>query len=653
MQMQKKCSGAAGCDIVSDVLNSISSALIDYKPSGEFQMANRKAFDLFAGLGLPDSPLATFRGLIDFVYDHSLDVQDQENLFAEENSESGSQTIFQDMVGVDGDKIFLVQASLRKGGDIIVTFTDISLMKKKADAVCRLSTQNRNLIEAIEASPNGVFIAEQGLPGEPITFVNAAFCRMTGLSSESLTGRPMASFLEEVFPDGGKEAIAALQKGEMGNVWAALKDGRGQPIWQELQVFSLPGSAGHHLAIGFLFDQTREKLQESQMLQSKKLEAIGQLAGGVAHDFNNILSIIEGYSRLAENGIKKGEDISESIKKIRGAVQRGSGLTRQLLTFGKHRIAADRVVNLCAVLRDVEALLYPLMGARVDLTVDVPREALCVETTPDEISQIVMNLAVNARDAMPDGGEVRVSLSCLSPAEKLALGKDAERMDGDIVCLRVSDSGTGMDAATLEKIFDPFFTTKEQGKGTGLGLSLVYGLVRQMKGWVDVTSKVGSGTNFSIYLPRSRKSVEDDAGSLEQVAGGDLAGKTILVAEDEPDLLAVMQATLHEMGMKVLCAKDGDEAIVLQDEFDGKIDFLLTDVVMPGMSGLHLAELMREARPETEIVYMSGYPVRGEVASVEIPEDSVFLAKPVPPEKLRVALSNLTNTGARWETGRI
>jgi two-component system cell cycle sensor histidine kinase/response regulator CckA len=395
-------------------------------------------------------------------------------------------------------------------------------------------------------------------------------------------------------------------------------------------------------------------MQESQMLQSKKLEAIGQLAGGVAHDFNNILSIIEGYSRLLESGIKKGEDVSESLKKIRGAVQRGSGLTRQLLTFGKHRITADRVVNLCAVVKDMEALLLPLMGATVDLVVDIPREDICVETTPDEISQIIMNLAVNARDAMPEGGEVRVSLLSLSQSEKMMLGKDVEKIDGDAVCLRVSDTGTGMDSATMEKIFDPFFTTKEQGKGTGLGLSLVYGLVRQMKGWIDVASEVGKGTSFSVYLPRSQKSLEEEnPGTLEQAAGGTLAGKTILVAEDEPDLLAVMEATLHEMGMNVLTAKDGDAAIVLQDGHDGKIDFLLTDVVMPGMNGLHLAELMREVRPETEIVYMSGYPVRGEMASVDIPEDSLFLAKPVPPEKLRATLSSLTTTGARWATGRL
>lgn len=329
-------------------------------------------------------------------------------------------------------------------------------------------------------------------------------------------------------------------------------------------------------------------------------------------------------------------------------------MTRQLLTFGKHRITADRVVNLCAVVKDMEALLLPLMGATVDLVVDIPREDICVETTPDEISQIIMNLAVNARDAMPEGGEVRVSLLSLSQSEKMMLGKDVEKIDGDAVCLRVSDTGTGMDSATMEKIFDPFFTTKEQGKGTGLGLSLVYGLVRQMKGWIDVASEVGKGTSFSVYLPRSQKSLEEEnPGTLEQAAGGTLAGKTILVAEDEPDLLAVMEATLHEMGMNVLTAKDGDAAIVLQDGHDGKIDFLLTDVVMPGMNGLHLAELMREVRPETEIVYMSGYPVRGEMASVDIPEDSLFLAKPVPPEKLRATLSSLTTTGARWATGRL
>jgi PAS domain S-box-containing protein len=640
------CPGAKTCNIVVDVLDSFSSALIHYTVSGEFFMANSKALNLFPEIGKEESPFSTFRQLIDFIYDHSLDAQDQEELFGEDDSESGKRTIFQDMVELTG-RIFLVQASLRENSAIVVVLTDVTLIKKKADAIYHLSAQNRQLVEAVEASPNGVFIAEQG---GAVTFTNAALCRMMGVSAADLIGLPMEEMLRKNFPNGGIDVLKSLKKGDMGIVFVEKRDDRGHSVWYELQVSVLP----HNLVIGFLFDQTREKMQESQMLQSKKLEAIGQLAGGVAHDFNNILSIIEGYSRLLESGIKKGEDVSESLKKIRGAVQRGSGLTRQLLTFGKHRITADRVVNLCAVVKDMEALLLPLMGATVDLVVDIPREDICVETTPDEISQIIMNLAVNARDAMPEGGEVRVSLLSLSQSEKMMLGKDVEKIDGDAVCLRVSDTGTGMDSATMEKIFDPFFTTKEQGKGTGLGLSLVYGLVRQMKGWIDVASEVGKGTSFSVYLPRSQKSLEEEnPGTLEQAAGGTLAGKTILVAEDEPDLLAVMEATLHEMGMNVLTAKDGDAAIVLQDGHDGKIDFLLTDVVMPGMNGLHLAELMREVRPETEIVYMSGYPVRGEMASVDIPEDSLFLAKPVPPEKLRATLSSLTTTGARWATGRL
>jgi CheY-like chemotaxis protein len=272
------------------------------------------------------------------------------------------------------------------------------------------------------------------------------------------------------------------------------------------------------------------------------------------------------------------------------------------------------------------------------LQIDVPAKGIPVRTTADAISQIVMNLVLNARDSMPTGGDILISVY------------EETKESGPTAILKVIDGGVGMSADVIEKIFDPFFTTKEQGKGTGLGLSMVYGLVQQMGGNIEVTSSVGEGTSFTISIPVSEGQILEDTHSLESAAGDCVRGKTILIAEDEPDLLEIMSETLKEFSMNVLTAKNGNEALVVQDEYQDKIDFLLTDMVMPEMGGLKLAELIKEVRPETHVVFMSGYPVRGEIASVNLPKDAVFMAKPVKPDYLRNVLKQVANGGLDAKT---
>lgn len=388
----------------------------------------------------------------------------------------------------------------------------------------------------------------------------------------------------------------------------------------------------------FLTDISEIKNKETQLYQAQKLESLGQLAGGVAHDFNNVLAIIDGYTRMAEKHV--GEDDKElknCVERIKLASKRGSSLTRQLLMFGRHKIVGEGVIELARLMRDQESLLEPLLDSTIVMKIDMDK-GLFVECAADGMAQIIMNLVVNARDAMPDGGMITLEARrCTSQA--LANIVPDHARECDYVRLSVTDTGIGMDRETIDRMFDPFFTTKEQGKGTGLGLSLVYGLVKDMKGYVDVYSAPGEGTSIRLYLPLSQKrDLKVITETDENVAGISFEGYTVLVAEDEPDLLALMTQNLESLGMEVIAAENGGDALLKQDEYQGDIDFLLTDVVMPQLNGAKLAELFQAVREETKVIFMSGFPANGTLARIELPDDAVLLAKPVAIEKLAMVM---------------
>lgn len=388
----------------------------------------------------------------------------------------------------------------------------------------------------------------------------------------------------------------------------------------------IPYKVGGPLCLIVIEDTTEAKIMEGQYFQSQRLEALGQLAGGVAHDFNNILSIISGYARIADKAVEGNDEALNYLERISQAVDRGSALTSQLLTFGRHKVRKDSVFDLGELVTDQEALLRPLMDASISLSIRVDPE-IPVELPADHICQILMNLCINSRDAMPDGGHLIVEV--------------VNAKDGEHALLRVIDTGSGMSPEVKRKIFDPFFTTKDQGKGTGLGLSMVYGLVRDMKGEIDVVSKLGSGTAITIQLPLSTREqahheiIEHEDGSVT------LSGFTAMVAEDEPDLLNLLSGMLEEMGMKVLRASNGAEALIKQDEYQGDIDFLLTDVVMPEVNGVKLAEMFEQVRPSSKIMFISGYPARGDLARVSVPEGAFLMPKPLDFKKLGMVMKNM------------
>ena len=340
---------------------------------------------------------------------------------------------------------------------------------------------------------------------------------------------------------------------------------------------------------------------EEQLRQSQKMEAIGRLAGGVAHDFNNLLTAIGGYSSLALLEFPLDDPRREYLEEIQRASERGASLTKQLLAAGRKQVLAPRLLDLNALVDDLTSLLRRVIGEDVELEWERGSAPAVVLADAGQLEQIIMNLAVNSRDAMPHGGTLSIASSNVQVADG-----DPRAPAGSYVVLSVTDSGQGMDEATLARMFEPFFTTKEPGKGTGLGLSTVYGIVQQLSGEIRARSALGRGTQFEIYLP------EQDRGLLsvrpQSIAPAARGGKeTVLLVEDESQVRKLIFEVLRARGYQVLAAKDGLEAIPLQEQYAERIDLLITDVVMPGMSGRELAEHVVATRPELKVLFISGY----------------------------------------------
>ncbi len=381
-----------------------------------------------------------------------------------------------------------------------------------------------------------------------------------------------------------------------------------------------------------------DDIENSQYVQMQKLEALGQFAGGIAHDFNNILSIIEGHMHIAIKQLEKSSLEPEQLQKILKATQRGAGLTRQLLSFGRQKIGVEEKVNLVEALHQQYTLLRPLLGESIKLSMTVPEDVVWINALPDHLTQMVLNLALNARDAMPQGGEIviRCALS-QNPPDDLK----EKYPETSFICISVIDNGDGISEDKLLRIFEPFFTTKDQGKGTGLGLSVVYGIVDQLKGSIEVSSVEGEGTVFDIYLPLAASPDVDVIVFNNIKVRCNLVGKTILIAEDEPELRDILAGMFESMRMKVLSAENGNQALLMQDEYDGKIDFLLTDVVMPEMDGVKLGAMFKSIRPDSNVVYMSGYPFMDGRKDIQVPEGELLMRKPFHEDGIRKVLERV------------
>jgi len=369
------------------------------------------------------------------------------------------------------------------------------------------------------------------------------------------------------------------------------------------QIFKFPIIEDHRVAMvgGIGIDVTERRTLEDQLSQSRKMEALGRLAGGVAHDFNNLLTVISGYGQLALESLGNSptERLSVYLQEILNSSRRASALTGQLLAFSRRQTVQPKVLDLAELLRSVERLLQRMIGEHVDLTVHAGHEPCLVRADAHQMEQVLMNLAVNARDAMPLGGTLDIECRVLEQAVERP-GRPPLR-----VLLEIRDTGVGMDAAVKAQMFEPFFTSKDKGKGTGLGLSTVYGVISQAGGHIEVESEPGKGTQFRILLPLA-EGIAETLGS----ASGDAAPvglETVLLVEDEPGVRALAETVLKKLGYKVLVADSGEAALELWGEKRGSIDVLLTDVIMPQMSGGDLAHRLREMNPRLKILFMSGY----------------------------------------------
>jgi len=520
--------------------------------------------------------------------------------------------------GVDG---ILVTAAVR----------DITKRKRREyDVSC--------LAAVVESSHDAII----SLTSEGIVLTwNQGAERIFGYSAKEATGRSILFLSPPDRPVKGPSLLERLEHAESVENFETIRVKKdGTKIHVALTLSPIKNPEGQVVGVSSIArDVTESKKLEEMFRQTQKMEAVGQLAGGVAHDFNNLLGVILGYTGLMLDRLELDHPERKSIEQIQKAGDRAALLTRQLLAFSRKQVLQPKVLDLNTVVAGTEKLLQRLIGENIDLQVVLSPELGRVEADSGQLEQILMNLIVNARDAMPAGGKITIETSQVEIDEEYVAQHPATQT-GPHVRLSVTDTGCGMDAKTKARIFEPFFTTKEFGKGTGLGLSIVYGIVKQSGGSVWVYTEPGIGTTFKIYLPCVRSLVETSSPieSVEKIAGG---GQTILVVEDEAALLQVTQQSLEEVGYVILAAQNPAEAIHISESHLGPIHLILTDVIMPGMSGAELATYLSARRPEMKVLYVSGYTDHTIVRHGVLEPGLVFLQKPFSPRALARKVSEV------------
>jgi PAS domain S-box-containing protein len=469
----------------------------------------------------------------------------------------------------------------------------------------QLGESRSRLALIIDSSEDAII--SKGLDGT-ITSWNKGAERIYGYTPEEAIGKHISLLAPSDRPDEIPEILRKIARGEGIEHHESVrvtKDGRRLDV--SISVSPLRDANGDVVgASAIARDITDQKRTEGQLHQSQKMEAIGRLAGGVAHDFNNILGIISACAEFLRDRIDPSAEPLQYVENIKKATERGSSLTRQLLTFSRSSVIQPRILDLNERLKDVGKLLRPLMGDDVEILIVSKSTSAVIEADPGQLDQIVVNLAVNARDAMPRGGKFILE----TRAEKFDddFAEQHQKMAaGKYVLLAVSDTGSGMDEATVSRIFEPFFTTKETGKGTGLGLATVYGIVKQSAGHILVYSEPGHGTTFKIYLPSADHKIGLKSKPEVETVAPKRQGTTILLVEDDETMRSLTRQLLQEHGYTVIEADDGKSALEWVESHPGPVDLLLTDVVMRRMSGPELVERLNASHPNLKVVFMSGY----------------------------------------------
>jgi two-component system cell cycle sensor histidine kinase/response regulator CckA len=498
---------------------------------------------------------------------------------------------------------------------------DISQRKLIEDALRHSEASYRSFVE------NAPFGILRTTPDGQIVQANPALVKMLGYSSEQeVLGLHMATDVYR-YAEERPEATAWSQRQEsVQGVEVDWKHKDGRPFTIRCDAHVVRDREGNlEYLEGFIEDISERRAMEMQLRQGQKMEAIGRLAGGIAHDFNNLLGVIIGYSDLVSEQIGPDSPLHNPVEQIKKAGDRASALTRQLLAFSRQQVLETKVLNLNKIVAEMANMLPPLLGEDIELQTSLAPLLGQVKADQGQIEQVIMNLAVNARDAMPRGGRLSIETRNASLDEAF-VSRHRPTIPGEYVMLVVSDTGSGMDAQTQAHIFEPFFTTKEQGRGTGLGLATVYGFVKQSGGYVWVQSEPGMGSTFTIYLPLVHEAAPRSHANHDGVTALARGAETILLVEDEESLRTLTRSQLEDSGYTVLEANCGSEAIRIARQHRGPIHLLLTDVVMPGMNGRVVAENLTASRPETRVIYMSGYTGFGDYGLTNL--DAIVIQKP-------------------------
>jgi PAS domain S-box-containing protein len=504
---------------------------------------------------------------------------------------------------------------------------DVTERKRAQEALKESERRFREMLENIH------LVSAMLDQGGNITFCNDFLLRLTGWKRDEVMGQNWCALF--VPPGHGNELFSTQV-----STWTIpphheneilTKTGQRRMIsWNNTILFD---AARRPIGVATIGEDVSERIRlENEMRQAQKLESIGRLAGGVAHDFNNLLTVINGFSDFLLKRLKSSDPLRSYAEQIREAGERAASLTKQLLAFSRKQIIEPRVLDLNTTIEQSVPMLQRLIGEDVVLGTRLDRSLGQVMADPDQVHQVIMNLAVNARDAMPDGGRLDIETTNIDLNGESAAAIHDGASPGHYVLMTVTDTGHGMEETIRLQVFEPFFTTKEVGKGTGLGLSTAHGIVRQSGGWIDVSSEVGVGTSFRIYLPRIDACSVPEEITIAAAAGG--SGETILVAEDQEAVRSLAASSLRQHGYHVIEASDGGEALTLADRYAGEIHLLLTDVVMPGIDGKELSQRLKAVRPNVKVVFTSGYTADVIAQRGVLERGVAFLHKPFTPEEL-------------------
>ncbi|MCX8118582.1 MAG: PAS domain S-box protein [Desulfobacterota bacterium] len=543
----------------------------------------------------------------------------------------------------DGTKIWIrdsARAVFGKDGAMLFLegFIEDITLRKRAEEILR--TERERFKSLLENAPFGmVLIGQEGT----FRYINSKFVELFGYDSQDIPDGRTWFRKAHPDPDYRRQVISTWLEDSR---WLASGEKRSR-------IFSVKCQDGTQKIVNFMIvrldtgehlmtceditelKRAEEALRqtEEQLRHAQKMEAIGRLAGGIAHDFNNLLTVIKGYAELSCLHLDRDNLLYGNLEEILKASERASTLTRQLLAFSRRQMLEFKVINLNTLLKDLNKMLHRILGEDIELDYHLSEDLGKIKTDPGQMEQVLLNLAVNARDAMPNGGRLIIETSNVDLTEEEVRNR-LEMKPGPYVRLTVSDNGVGMSPEVKERIFEPFFTTKEKGKGTGLGLSTVYGIVKQSGGHIAVFSELGLGTTFKIYLPRVEEE-EDPLWRKERSNGVKGGTEAVLLVEDEPAVRELAARVLRERGYRVEVAKDGNEALaVIRNQPQMTFDLLLTDVVMPGMSGREIADVLKSSMPNLKVLYMSGYTEDSILRHGVLREGVDLLQKPFSPETL-------------------